>query len=473
MTKSNYYLIIAVSLILSTISYVAHLSTVLVIVLMLLWIYCFLFSLIKINNRVTLFAFLVTFFSFLLSRLFINTLLPDFESDYTIEAANMAYSNEAQYFVLYSLVLSLVGLSIGYLTSYDKSIPLNKIENPVYIKRIRLISKRLSYILFSFTLIVTVEKILFIWTNGYVSYYLSFSESLPHVFYTLSFAYKFAFFVFLATMPPRKEAIPLILLYVLGACVSLLTGQRGAFITPLLFVLIYLFIRNSLTPKDPWIGRKGKMVVLISVPLLCASMFMVMLIRGEYESGNDNLLILVLNFFYQLGGSENIIGYSYDFQSRMPNDQWYSLGPILRYIQSNSLAYLFGFGETIQTQTVEMATRGHELGSFLTYYTDSNRYLSGGNIASSYVAELWLDFGFIGILLGNYIYGRILGSIMRISYSNVWKTAIVLIMINRILTAPRASFIFFIADCLSFSFLIMIIYMLLKCKGVPHYISVK
>ena len=472
MTKSTGYLFTTASLLIASIAYYTHLKYLLVGVLILLWIYCILYSLKKINDRIVLCSFLLTFFAFLLSRTFVDTLLPDFESDYITNAiSKRAYSDNASLFILFSLVVSLVGLFVGYIS--DKShVKASRIkENPMYLSRVRYISKRLTYLLFTFALLVTLEKVRYIWANGYLSYYLSYRESMPHVFYTLAVAYKFAFFMFLSTMPSKGEAKILILLYVFDACVSLLTGQRGAFITPLLFILIYFFIRNSLSPEDPWLGKKGKIAIAVSFPLLSAAMFLVMLIRGEDETGGYGFTTLFVNFFYQLGGSESIIGYSYDMKSLIPDGQWYSLGPIIRFLKGNPIAYLFGFGETIDYQSVEMATRGHELGSFLTYNTDSYRYLNGGNLASSYVAELWMDFGMIGVFIGNVIYGRILAAIGSITSFSVWKATIAFVMMNRILTAPRGSFAFFITDCLSFAFIVMVIYIIGRCKGIPHYIS--
>lgn len=473
MSKSSYYSISVVSLILASIFYFFQVQVGLVVVLMLYWVYCLLYSLKKIDGRIAFFSFLITFFSFLLSRLFIDTLLPGFSSDYTVNVLNkLPYSRSAEPFVFYALIVSLTGLSFGFLRNSDNVSKVTRIENPLYLDKIRLLSRRLAYLFFAFTLVVTIEKIRYIWANGYIDFYLNYKEGLPHIFYTLAAAYKFAFFIFLSTIPSKRESKPLIYLYLFEACISLLTGQRGAFVTPLLFILIYLFFRNSLSPEDPWISRKGKLAIAVSLPIFCALMFLVMLIRADNGTGNDSILTLFLNFFYQLGGSEKIIGYAYDYQSSVPDGQWYSLGPIIRFFQGNPISLLFG-GEAITTQSVEMATRGHELGSFLTYNTDEYRYLSGGNIASSYVAELWLDFGFIGVFIGSFIYGKILGSIVVLSCTNVWKTTIAFIMINRILTAPRANYMLFLTDCLSFSFLIMIIYILFECKGIPRYINSK
>lgn len=463
------YLLATLSFLLGTLAYWAQMKEFLFAILVVLWAYSLFFSLKDIDKKIALCSFLVTFFSFLLGRIFIDTLFPGFESDYTMEVDNRdSYNKGATYFVLYSLILSLIGLSIGYL-SKKKSIISNKIENPLYLTRIRTISKRLTIFFFLFVLLVTYEKIKYIWDNGYLNYYLNFKESFPHIFYTLSVSYKFSFFIFLATFPSKREAKPLILLFLIEAGIQLLSGQRGAFITPVFFIIIYYFVRNSLLPQDPWIGKKGKITLVVTIPVLCAFMFLVMLLRGGDETGKFDLLTLFVNFFYQLGGSEVIIGYAYDFKPIVPEDQWYSLGPLIRFLQYNPIAHIFGV-EPIEFQSIEMATKGHELGSFITYRIDPSRYLMGGNVASSYVAELWLDFGFIGILIGNFIYGRILASISFLSKPNIWKTTILFIMLYRILSAPRASFAFFVTDCLSFSFVIMILYMLGRCKGIPHYI---
>lgn len=448
--------------IISIMSFVLEFKAGLMFSLAAVWLWGLSYTLKRLNDRVVLFAFHLTIFTFLMARLFIDDFASGYTSDYTENAQTVAhYSRSAEYFIYFVLTLSLYFVQIGYLFRNKEGaieVSMNKSYSRVYIDKVKVISKRLSYLLYVFTIFTTLEMIMYIWSNGYLAYYLSFNHSLPHAFYTLDAAFGFAFFLFLACMPEKKEAKPLIYLYLLRACLALLSGQRSSFILPALFIVIYLFLRSSMTPEDPWIGRKGKIALLASFPFVCASMFVVMLIRGDNAGGNEGLFTYFLDFFYQQGGSVKILGLSYDMQGNIPDGQLYSLGPLIRWFDGNFVTQLLGLGHRYEEVTVEMAMKGHNLGSFLTYNSDEYKYLNGGNYASSYIAELWLDFGYVGVVVGSIIYGRIMADVLTFAKNNLWKATIAFIMMYNIIYAPRACYIYFITECMSYSFIVIVIY---------------
>lgn len=223
-----------------------------------------------------------------------------------------------------------------------------------------------------------------------------------------------------------------------------------------------------MSPNDLWISRRGKIMLLVSFPFLCASMFIIMLIRGDNGLGNESLITYFIDFFYQLGGSVNVLGYSYDLQGIIPENQNYTFGPLIRWIDNNFITQLVGLGHQYENASVEMALRGHSLGSFLTYNINEYRYLHGGNLASSYIAELWLDYGFIGVAIGSFIYGRIMASVLSFARKNIWKATIAFIMIYNIIYAPRASYMYFITECMSYSFIVIAFYIYLRTRNISR-----
>lgn len=455
--------------IVSIVSFIIEFKAGLMSSLAIVWLWGLAYTLKRLNDRVVLFAFHLTIFTFLMARLFIDDFASGYTSDYTEGAQAVSrYSGSAEYFIYFVLTLSLYFVQVGYLIVNNE----NGLEGYVnhsyslaYIERVKTISKRLSYLLYIFTVLTTLEMIMYIWSNGYLAFYLSFDRSLPYFFYTLDAAFGFAFFLFLACMPEKKEAKPLIILYVLRACLALLSGQRNGFILPVLFIVIYMFLRNSMTPNDLWLGRKGKIVLLASFPFLCASMFIIMLIRGDNVGDNEGIFTYFLDFFYQLGGSVKVLGYSYDIQGYIPDGQTYTFGALVRWFDGNFVTQLLGFGHKYENASIEMAMKGHNLGSFLTYNTDEYRYLNGGNLASSYIAELWLDYGYIGVAVGSLVYGRIMASVLTFAKNNLWKATIAFIMMYNIIYAPRASYIFFVTECMSYSFIVMVIYIYFRTRN--------
>lgn len=452
-------------LIISTITYYSEYKYGLMASLAAVWVIGLSYSIKRLEKRIVLLAFYVTIFSFLMARLFIDDFVSGYKSDYSEEARSVVhYSYSAGLFIYYAITLSLSFVFLGYI-AYDKSEIIgirNSMANSAYVEKVKAISKRLSYAFYIFTVLTALEMVFYIWQNSYIAFYLTFEPSLPHVVYTLDAAFGFAFFLFLACMPNKKEAKPLIYLYLLRACIALLTGQRNSFVLPVLFIIIYFFIRNTLSPNDLWIEKRGKLLLVIFFPLFCVSMFVIMLIRGGNSSENESLIIYFVDFFYQLGTSVKVLGYSYDLQAIIPDGQNYTFGPLIRWFDGNVIAQLLGFGHHYENASVDMALHGHSLGSFLTYNVDKYRYLHGGNLASSYIAELWLDYGFIGVAVGSFIYGRIMARVMSFSKKNVWKTTVTFIMIYNIIYAPRASYMYFISECLSYSFIAIYVYIYIR-----------
>ncbi len=58
--------------------------------------------------------------------------------------------------------------------------------------------------------------------------------------------------------------------------------------------------------------------------------------------------------------------------------------------------------------SIENALYGHSLAHRLSYLEYGDYYLQGHGVGSCYIAELYHDFGVIGVMAGNYIYGYIL-----------------------------------------------------------------
>ena len=459
-------------IIISSVSYLFEYKLGLMISMASVWIIGISYSVKKIGDRVVLFAFYITMFTFLMARLFIDDFASGYKSDYSEEAHNvMHYSLLAQYFIYYAITLSLIFVFLGFVVHSKECVsfkqPVSYI-NDLYRLKVKDMSKKISYVLYIFSVFTALEMVLYIWANGYLSFYLSFVPSLPHIFYTFDAAFGFSFFLFLACMPSKKEAKPLIFLYLLRASIALLSGQRNSFILPASFIIIYLFIRNTLSPNDLWIGKRGKIALLVSFPFLCASMFIIMLVRGESEFGHESIITYFVDFFYQLGGSVKVLGFSYDLKDAVPNGQNYTLGPLIRWFDSNYIAQLLGFGKYFDSASVEMALHGNNLGSFLTYKVDEYRYLHGGNLASSYIAELWLDYGFTGVAIGSYIYGLIMAKVISFSRKNIWKVAVVFIMVYNIIYAPRASYLYFLTECLSYSFIVIAIFIHFRARSVAN-----
>ena len=72
-------------------------------------------------------------------------------------------------------------------------------------------------------------------------------------------------------------------------------------------------------------------------------------------------------------------------------------------------------------------------------------YLAGGGTGSSYIAELYYDFGYLGVFLGSCIYGLIFSSITNFKKVGIFGRSLAFIIVTQLLWAPRASFSAFLS----------------------------
>lgn len=414
------------------------------------WLVIMTYCLIDIEKRLTLFAFVLAIFTFLLSRL----IIPLFYTNAYIESAidnSMEFSDAAYDFIYNALIIALITSYVGF-----KSVSRNSLFqiNQSYYQsrtnnRIRKITKYLVYFTYTFCVINVLGKVYFVAQNGYEALFLEYVNILPPFLIKFVNIYTLVFYLFLATLPSKAEAKWPIILFIALGVVSLLTGQRGGFILNCILIVVYMFLRNQMTPNDLWIGRRGKTALIISVPLLCAFMFIIMLVRGGNAANSYDTSSLVIDFFFQQGTSLQVVGLTYDAQSVIPSGKFYTFGTIIDNFNDNFIFNLLGIAKSYRAQTPEFAINGHSLANYLTYTFETQRFLNGGGMGSSYVAEVWNDFGYLGLGLWSFMYGCILGKFYKWARMNYWFFGISFYMLMGIVFSPRAGAIDFIADILS------------------------
>ena len=152
------------------------------------------------------------------------------------------------------------------------------------------------------------------------------------------------------------------------------------------------------------------------------------------------------------GTSINVIKYGELFKNRLNSEAHYSLYNLIKWLQGNgtffnkllSLNYNFEMGR----QTAETAINGTYLADFVSYNANKNVYLQGMGYGSCYIEELFIDYGYIGVFGGNFIYGILLCALLKnaLKSHNIWKTAVGFYIVDLLFKAPRATFDAFIAQ---------------------------
>jgi oligosaccharide repeat unit polymerase len=435
--------------------YVFQANSVMLWTLLILYLTITIYCIFEIGKHITLLVFLITFFTFLMGRIYIPFF---FDIDDIIVNFGVAeFYKETYLHILSSLFVSLLLVFLGYLTIHNKNIGSTSIDfNSDEILTVRRISKILVYITFVFAFIMAIEKIRFVATFGYFSYYLDFSSSLPYPIRIIGALFEPCVFLFLATMPSKKECKPVLLIYFLIGLSYLGFGQRGGFILYVLFIITYYFLRNKVNPGgSKWIGRKGIIMILIAIPFLVSFLYVFATIRLDTQPADSNKIML--SFLFQQGVSMEVIGFAYEYEDQLPKGKLYSIGDIIDYFNHHKIAQIFLGREPIKPQSIDRALNDHSLDAALGYIVKPHLYLRGGGLGSSYIAEAWKDLGYVGIIIFSFIYGIILASIQKWANRSVWKGAFGFIMFVEIIYSPRARAIKFLYQFFSIGLILMII----------------
>lgn len=407
------------------------------------WLYLMFYAYSDIDNRGMLFAFLIAFFVFLLGRDFLQEFFK-----YKVENFDQKTQNHAWI----SSSISLLTIIMVYpLCSkrYKKKISKRKKENKIY----TLIAQKISRIVYYFSWVFAVtSKIvvgMFVSARGFTDYYTDYSEYLSgnsylYIISKMELIMPVAWCIYLATLPSKKQIkIPLIL-YILYLIVSLGSGQRSTAILGILFVFVYFIYRNGMNSEEKWLTKKMIVGIILILPFLAVFVSAYNIWREGGNASSLNFFEGILNFFYDQGVTGNVLKRAYMYKNQIPK-QIYTL----EFLHSGILARLFNI-KVYHGNTVDHAMYGGSFTHTLGYTVMNSAYLAGRGTGSSYIAELYQDFGYTGIILGNILYSFLLARITKNEDNDsLLKKSIKFMIITQLLWAPRGSFTYFISQNLT------------------------
>ena len=442
-----FILILIFELIAFTVSYWAGLA-LLPVGLLCIWIDLMIYAAFKPRARVCLLFFGISFFNFLLGREFLESLF-----GYEVEFFSENVTHHAQT----SLIISLLTV-LGSYFFFERVSGVSKEENndraelpAVCLQSSKVMRlQKTSEILFYIALVMSLAYRLIL---GYVSYSTSYYESYMEAsrisLYGNTFVRIVEVFdqmlpiflvVFWATFPPKKRCRRVVLSYVFYLIVCLLRGSRSTSVLGLLWIAVYYVYRDGiLSDGKKWVTKKKVYwgMALSPIGLVCLSAIESIRAGERFRlSGGFHTLV---DFFYHQGVSVNVIKRSYEYAAKLPADKYYSMTGFTESI----IGRILGFPQ-FSGNSAAHATQGSNLAHALSYLIMPGEYLEGRGTGTSYVAELYHDFGYFGIVLGNVLFGYLLVKAIRLKTNSVFLNALILLTIRQLFWSPRGGFSEFI-----------------------------
>ncbi len=408
-----------------------------------MWIGLMVYSVMNLNRHIVLFCYLTAFFVFLFGR----------EIGYTFFRMERYYwylepYNEVCFFLL---LISLVFLLLGYGYAGRKSHVVLSTANryaqgyrtkelPRESGMYQFLCRWAYYLCYFCAIYVVFVQIAFVQSSGYLASYLGGREE-GMLFRMASYLSAFAgtaLCLFLATYPSKRSVIIALASYEIYGVFTVFTGHRYTFIAISMLVAIYMFIRNRV--EGGWITRKHVIMVLVALPFLVIIMTAYDTIRLGEGFRFNGFGKTILEFLDQQGGSVNMIKRIFYYKEELSDMNFVSFHNTKSVLFENAILRKMLDINVYNGNSIENALYGHSLAHRLSYLEYGDYYLQGHGVGSCYIAELYHDFGVIGVMAGNYFYGYIIRKISDISFRNFVKDGLLLALVYYILLAPRGNF---------------------------------
>lgn len=409
-------------------------STIFFILLMIVWFNMMVYSYHQIERRVILFAFGIAFFAFLIGREFLEQFFL-YEKEYI-------FLPEINDHLHLSLTTALLGVwsCFAYFNKGELSINADCRYYKQYI-RVRKISQVLFYLVLPFALIYKLLIAYFVAQTGYAGYYTDIAENLSGNIY-LSILNKIdtmlsvLFCCYVATLPGKKQLRKILLIYLSYLFLSLFGGQRGPFLLGILFIFIFFVYMQGIFPQEKWFKKKYINYGLILLPFIASAGSIYNAWRFDEKWEETNIFDGTAKFIYEQGVTGYVVKRAYMHESQIPEDIY-----LFQFAHSGLIAKVLGI-PVYNGNTVEHATKGGSFAHAMGYVILGDEYLLGRGTGSSYVAELYYDFGYPGIFLGSCLYGFIFSLLYK--SNSLFKRLTVFIIITQLIWACRSSFVGFI-----------------------------
>lgn len=349
----------------------------------------------------------------------------------------------------FSVLLSLACLLVGYGTVYFQkmrwSLPATAIQAPPRAEKnewVKYISKISFFVLCIPWFLLLAEQSLTAQKGSYVDYY-SFTSRFPAFVTTLAFMCPFSFCTFLGTFPSKREARLPMALVVVYAFASLLIGRRMYFVSYILLLLGYALYRNSdKSEKEVWLSKKQIAALLCLIPLLLVFLYSYRYIRYGKQVAASGFWEALLGFFAQQGYSANLIPLGKLFETQLPDDL-YSFFDTVRLWRLSPIPQILTGQDFLPYYTGSRAHLAIYSGSYariISLLCMPQAYMAGYGTGSCYVAELYHDFGYPGICIGNCFLGALFAWFVAPARERWLRNAIGLAMFPRFLMLPRYNF---------------------------------
>lgn len=302
------------------------------------------------------------------------------------------------------------------------------------------------------------QKMVHAIANGYMSMYGGYTSSALVI--RMQLISRISMFIGLAARPSKKRAW---IYFFLGLPVPLMTlieGSRMGIMSYILFFIYYFYsfgdwshIRVSAKKrrtKQRRLFAVALAIVFVAAPLLYVYGYS----RVGLAAGSNNPFLYILRFFSSQGSSAKLIGWAERYKGMLPGT-CYSLGAFIDRIQGN---YFLEY-------SVESAINTNSFGRIMSYLSSPYNYtVLHFGVGSSYIAEVFYDFGYTGLIVVNFIIAYILNLLSAYGKIGTLTKSFAFMLFFYMMALPRSSLLTPLENVLSTSCLFAVLFIFTLSK---------
>jgi oligosaccharide repeat unit polymerase len=276
----------------------------------------------------------------------------------------------------------------------------------------------------------------------YEQYYLQdFSVGTTLLQRTLASMEPYALCAFLAAFPSKRLSLTVLLLHLLTTVPQLLIGTRGSFVIAVVFIMLYYVLRECTDGGGTWIGRIEKGVAIVVIPLGILGLGLMNYLRANTQAYGLSIIDLLVDALYKQGTTYTVLSRAYQVhgQIEMLGFKGYSFGGLTDYILYGPIGTnLLGITDIYTGNNIQLAVQGHAFAHANAYYAHWN-YLGGEGFGSSYLLELYQDFGYVGVAIFSLAFGALLNAAQIMFQKGWFRGTLVLTSATFLFHMPRGA----------------------------------
>ena len=314
--------------------------------------------------------------------------------------------------------------------------------DPEIKKNIRVLSFWFLVFVLVFSYAVVIERAYFVQSNSYLELYTVILNGLPQIFYKIQTVLPIAVAMFMMSMPTRRYLRFGLALYVIYLILTLFSGVRGEFVVGLISVGIFLVVYHFKRPLEKIITIRRMAIVSVAGVVMLSFLGAYNTIRnGIYAETNfwDN----IVQFIDDQGTSASVIEYAVKHQDDLPDtNESYFFGSLISKFRHGFLNNIFKQDDGVLDCSNKMndAVYCNNFGATISYIVLGDDYFKGHGLGTQYLAEVFVDFDYAGVVIYSCILGIALILFAYVLLSERWLlSSLAFVATMNIIYLPRQS----------------------------------